>query len=99
MVLSLALLLPDLMYYVLAQPDTLGFNYAARHLINPFRTLANWGTVEANGWLWVPTLLGLTGLGSYWLLIQMGRRMTAQPVTDAQSVAPAGEPGSAPAVH
>ena len=99
LVLSLSLLLPDLMNYVLSQPDTLGFHYAARHLINPLRTLANWGTVEANGWLWVPTLLGLTGLGSYWLLIQVGRRMTAQPVTEAQAVAAAGEPGSAPAVH
>ena len=66
---------------------------------NPFRTLANWETVETNGWLWVPALLGLNGLASYGLLIQLGRRMAAQPVTAAQAVAAAGEPGSAPAVH
>jgi hypothetical protein len=99
LVLSLSLLLPDLIYSVLWQPDTLGFNYGARHLINPFRTLANWGTVEANGWLWIPTLFGLIGLTTYWLLIQMGRRMTAQPVSDVHPVAAAGEPGSAPALH
>ena len=77
----------------------LEFKYAARHVINPFRTLANWESVEANGWLWLPTLLGLSGLASYWLLIQTGRRMTAQPVSDAHAVAAAGEPDSAPAVH
>jgi hypothetical protein len=98
LVLSLSLLLPDIIHYLLWQPDVLGFSYAARHLINPFRTLANWASVEANGWLWVPTLLGLIGLTTYWLLIQMGIRMTAQPVTDVH-VAAAGEPGSAPALH
>ena len=99
LVLSLSLLLPDLIYYVLWQSDTLGFSYAARHLINPFRTLANWESVEKNGWLWIPTLFGLIGLTTYWLLIQMGIRMTAQPVTDVHPVAAAGEPGSAPALH
>ena len=99
LVLSLSLLLPDLIYYVLWQPDILGFNYAARHLINPLRTLSNWGTIEANGWVWAPALLGLIGLTTYVLLIRMGRRMTAQPVTDAQPVAAAGEPDSASAVH
>jgi hypothetical protein len=99
LVLSLSLMLPDIIYYVLWQPDVLGFNYAARHLINPFRTLANWESVEANGWLWMPTLLGLIGLTTYWLLIQIGIRMTAPPVTDAHAVAAAGEPGSAPALH
>ena len=99
LLLSLSLLLPDIVYYLLWQPDVLAFNFGARHLINPFRTLANWETVETNGWLWVPTLLGLNGLASYGLLIQLGRRTTPQPVTAAQAVAAAGEPGSAPAVH
>jgi hypothetical protein len=99
LVLSLSLLLPDIIYFVLWPPDVLEFKYAARHVINPFRTLANWESVEANGWLWLPTLLGLSGLASYWLLIQTGRRLTAQPVSDAHAVAAAGEPGSAPAVH
>ena len=97
--LSQSLLLPDLIYYVLWPPDALGFKYAARHLINPLRTLANWETVDVSGWLWMPTLLGLIGLTSYWLLIQMGMRITAQPVTDSHPVAAAGEPGSAPALH
>ena len=99
LMLALSMLLPDLIYYVLWQPDALGFNYAARHLINPLRTLSNWSTIEANGWLWVPALLGLIGLSAYVLLIRIGIRMTAQPVTDAQPVAAAGEPDSAPAVH
>ena len=99
LVLSLSLLLPDIIYFVLWPPDVLELKYAARHVINPFRTLANWESVEANGWLWLPTLLGLNGLASYWLLIQTGRRMTARPLKDAHAVAAAGEPGSAPAVH
>ena len=99
LLLSLSLLLPDIIYYLLWQPDVLGFSFGARHLINPFRTLANWETVETNGWLWVPTLLGLNGLASYGLLIQLGRRTIPRPVTADQAVAAAGEPGSAPAVH
>jgi len=99
LLLSLSLLLPDIIYYLLWQPDVLGFHFGVRHLINPFRTLANWDTVEKNGWLWVPALLGLNGLASYALLIQLGRRTTPQPVTAAHAVAAAGEPGSAPAVH
>ena len=99
LVLSLSLLLPDIIHYLLWQPDVLGFKYAARHLINPFRTLANWDAVEADGWFWMPTLLGLIGLTTYWLLIHMGIRMTAQPVTDPHAVAAAGEPGNAPALH
>jgi hypothetical protein len=99
LLLALSLLLPDIIYYLLWQPDVLAFSYGARHLINPFRTLANWETVETNGWLWVPTLLGLNGLASYGLLIQLGRRAAAQPVIHAQAVAAAAEPGSAPAVH
>jgi len=99
LLLALSLLLPDIIYYLFWQPDVLGLNFGARHLINPFRALANWETVETNGWLWVPTLLGLNGVASYGLLIQLGRRTTPQPVTAAPAVAAAGEPGSAPAVH
>jgi hypothetical protein len=94
LLLPLTMLLPDLVYYVLWRPDVLSLQYAARHLINPLRTLANWITVEANGWWWMPTLLGLTGLLAYGLLIQFGRSMTAQPAIEGHASAAAGEPGS-----
>ena len=42
LLLPLSMLLPDVIYYVLWQPDVLDLSYSARHLVNPFRTLANW---------------------------------------------------------
>ena len=64
MVLVLALILPDIIHYLVWQPDVLTLNYGRRHLINPLRTVANWVTVEASGWLAGPMLFALFGFGS-----------------------------------
>ena len=96
--LTATMLLPDLLYYGLWRPDALSLQYSMRHLINPLRTLANWPVVEANGWWWMPTLLGLTGLLAYGVLIQLGRSMTAQPTLERPAPAAAGEPGRVHAV-
>ena len=75
-----ALVLPDLLFYLLWRPEVLNLQYGARHLINPIRTLSrNWGLVESQGWVVIPLLVGLTGLLSYGVLIQLGARMASAP--------------------
>jgi hypothetical protein len=95
--LPMSLLLPDLIYYVFWRPEVLSLNYSARHLLNPLRTLANWHTIEAQGWFFVPVILGVTGLSTYVGLIHMGMLTTVGPAAvDPERPAPAaGEPGSA----
>ena len=78
LLLPLSLVLPDIIYYVLWRPEVLDLGFARRHLINPFRTLANWGFVESSQWSVVPFALGLAGLLAYLALIQLGARMTAE---------------------
>jgi hypothetical protein len=97
MLLPIAMLLPDIIFYMLWQPAVFDLKYSARHLINPIRTLANWSVVETNHWLSIPFALGLTGLLAYLALIRMGTRMLVQPapIDPHGSAAAAGEPGSA----
>ena len=73
--------LPDLLYYLVMQPEVLDVSYAARHLINPFRTLDNWRVVEAKGWFLMPLAIGLTGVIAQLILIRMGDRATGQLVS------------------
>jgi hypothetical protein len=63
--LVLAMVLPDVIHYLFWQPDVLNLSFGRRHIINPLRTIANWGTVEASGWLSGPMLLALLGFGSF----------------------------------
>jgi hypothetical protein len=93
---AMSLVLPDLLYYVLWQPEVLDLRFSARHLFNPIRTLANWNAVEMNGWTGVPLLLGLTGLLSYGVLIYVGKtvREEVEPA-DPRPATAAEEPGSA----
>jgi hypothetical protein len=91
-----AMTLPDLLYYVLWQPEVLNLNFSARHLFNPLRTLANWNSVEANEWTAVPLFLGLTGVLSYGVVIYVAKtvREEVEPV-DPRPAPAAEEPGSA----
>jgi hypothetical protein len=77
--LSMALVLPDIIYYVLWQPTVFDLKYAGRHLLNPIRTLANWRLVQADHGFGIPVMLGLTGLLAYLALIHQGMRITAEP--------------------
>ena len=92
-----ALVLPDILHYVLFQPDILDLDFASRHLVNPFATLSHWRTVEARGWLTIPTAMGLTGLAAAVALIRIGRRMTGElaAIHPRDTAASAGEPGRA----
>jgi hypothetical protein len=91
-----AMTLPDLLYYVLWQPEVLNLSFSARHLFNPLRTLANWNSVEANEWTAVPLFLGLTGVLSYGVVIYVGKtvREEVEPA-DPRPAPAAEEPGSA----
>jgi hypothetical protein len=95
LLLPLSMLLPDMLYYVFWLPEAFDIRFAARHLINPLRTLANWTLVETRGWIWMPVLLGLSGLLAYLLLFQIGSRTTAELATDLHEPSAAGAPGSA----
>jgi hypothetical protein len=90
-----AMLLPDVIHYVVWRPEILDLSFSARHLINPLRTLANWSVVENRQWTPVPFLLGMTGVVSYGALIIMSANMEAESAGQRRSSAAAGEPGSA----
>ena len=99
--LSVALVLPDILYYVLWQPAAFDLKFAGRHLLNPIRTLANWRLVEANHGFAVPVLVEMIGLLAYFALIHLGIRMTVQPaqVDPLSPTAAAPEPGSANIIY
>ena len=99
--LPAALVLPDLLHYLLWRPDVLSLKYAGRHLISPLRTLANWEVVELQGWGVVPLLIGLTGLLAYAVLINLGARVAGQTAASDIDPSPAeAEPaGRADAIY
>jgi hypothetical protein len=76
--LVLSLLLPDILYYVLWQPDQFTLLFASRHLLNPLRTLMNWDVVVSRGWLLAPMLFGVIGVVVYVGLIFIGWRRTTE---------------------
>jgi hypothetical protein len=100
-VLSLATALPDLLHYVIWQPEVLDLRYSARHLVSPFRTLANWRVVEQNGWASVPFAIGATGLVALIVLVHTGTRQAAQDAsTNPHRPAPAaGDAGRADLIY
>jgi hypothetical protein len=69
------LLLPDILYYIVMGREFFNLDYSSRHLVNPFRTLANWSIVETNQWYMPAFLIGLIGLISYLGLIKMSARV------------------------
>jgi hypothetical protein len=78
--LPVALVLPDLLYYLLWRPEVLSLKYSARHLINPLRTLANWEIVELQRWGSVPLVIGLTGVLAYAVLINLATRVDREAI-------------------
>jgi hypothetical protein len=99
--LPLAAILPDLIYYVLWQPEVLNLSYSMRHLVNPINTLANWSTVETAQWHSLPYAMGIAGLVAYVALIYLGLTLTAEVApTDRQgSAVKAGEHPSADVIY
>ena len=99
--LPAALVLPDLLYYLLWRPDVLSLKYSGRHLLTPLRTLANWEIVGLQHWGIVPLLVGLTGVVAYGVLIYLGTRVAEAPAeVDAEHLpAAAGQTGRADAIY
>ena len=97
LLLPASMLLPDLIHYIVWQPETLSLAYSMRHLVNPFRTLANWPLVETREWLLMPLLFGVTGVVTYIALIAIGAQVTMNAMELQTSLVPADEPDRVPA--
>ena len=72
--LSASMVLPDVLYYLIARPEVFELEFASRHLFNPLRTMVNWRMVEKESLFVVPQLLGTIGLAAYAALIVMNLR-------------------------
>jgi hypothetical protein len=99
--LPLATVLPDLLYYVLWQPEVLDLSFSTRHLVNPLRTLPDWSMVEKAQWYSLPFAMGLAGLLAYLALIYLALTMAAEvaPTDRRGSAVKAGEHPSADVIY
>ena len=66
--------LPDLVHYLVRQPEVLDLGFSFRHLISPFQTIANWREVERNGWTPYAFALGSIGVTALFGLMISGIR-------------------------
>ena len=66
-------LLVDLIGY-LASPGSFNFEYSSRHVLNPFRTLANWSVASRFHWDEFALAIGAIGFIVYLALIRLGWR-------------------------
>lgn len=78
-VVSASLVIPDVLYYLVAAPDEFSLAYSNRHLLNPLRTIANWRLVELRELYTVPAILGAIGVMAYARLIVMNRTLSGAP--------------------
>ena len=58
MLVSASLVIPDVLYYLVAPPEEFDLTFSNRHLFNPIRTIANWPAVEFGDLYLVPTSSG-----------------------------------------
>jgi hypothetical protein len=95
--LAAATALPDLLYYVIWQPELLSLQFSFRHLMGPLQTVPNWRIVESAGWISFPFAIGAIGLMALVALVPMAARQAAQDaLLDPHRPAPAaGETGRA----
>jgi hypothetical protein len=67
----------DLLQYFFKTDDMIvNGTYSFYHILNPFRTLANWGEVESGLWDPYVYFIGIIGVVSYVMLIRIGHRET-----------------------
>ena len=95
-VLAGAMVVPDVLAYMLWQPDGLDLSFSLRHLLNPFRALANIRYVSTP-YRTLAELIAITGGLAYVVLIRIGAGVVLDPASvdpqDADSAA--SEPGRA----
>jgi hypothetical protein len=76
--LAAAMALPDLLHYVIFQPDLLNLEFSFRQLLNPVQTIGNWRLVEINGWGLIPSTIGIFGVIALVALVPTGARLEAE---------------------
>ena len=76
--IAAVMVVPDILHYIIVRPETLDLAFSGRHLLNPFRTIAVWDQVEAYGWMFIPGLIGVTGLLSYAGMMWLGAQATSR---------------------
>jgi hypothetical protein len=95
-----SMVLPDIINYVITQPEVLDITFSGRHLINPFMTIRSWDVVETNGWIAIPFAISLIGLLAYVVLIGLGAGVTVRALrTDPAAVLVSGETASGRILH
>jgi len=94
---ALATAVPDLLYYLIVQPEVLDLHYTGRHLLSPLQTLGSWRVIEQNRWLGFPFGVGVTGLIALIALMTMGVREAEEDasINPYRPAPAAGEPGRA----
>jgi hypothetical protein len=73
---SASLVLPEVFYYLFAQPEFFSLEYSARHLLNPIYTIGSWDKVASSSFYFVPAIVGVMGVGTYAMLMVMNRRVS-----------------------
>ena len=74
--IPLVILSADFLQYWLKSTNVISRDYAPYHVLNPFRTLANWAAVTSVGWDLRVYVMGLIGLTCYVFLIRIGQHET-----------------------
>jgi hypothetical protein len=77
-----AMVVPDILAYMLWQPNGLDLSFSVRHLLNPFRTLANFRYAAAS-YSVLAELIGVMGVLAYVVLIRIGAGVVLDPEPDA----------------
>lgn len=93
--LAAGMALPDVLHYLIYQPEVLDLSFSSRHLVSPLRTLGSWRQVEANGWVVVPSIIGLSGILAVLALVPTSARLAAEEMSPLQKPADTEEPGDA----
>ena len=76
--LAAAMALPDLLHYLVFQPDLLSLEFSYRQLLNPIQTIGNWRLVERHGWGLIPSTIGIFGVLALIALVPTGARLAAE---------------------
>jgi hypothetical protein len=94
--LAAAMVVPDVLAYLLWQRNGLDLSFSVRHLLNPFRAVANLGRAEMS-YTVLAACIGVVGVLAYVVLMRIaaGVVLDPDPIEVATSEATAGEPGGA----
>jgi len=99
-VLAVLTALPDLLHYLIWQPEVLDLGYNRRHLLSPLQTVFNWRIVERSGWAQYAMAIGLTGIVAMLALVPTGMREARDSYIEPRRPASAaGDSGNADLIY